>query len=64
MLYLLFIDDFEIYKNIYKALKVFYLIFIYLNYEKRKKFVNVFTLILKSYNVKLNNIMKIFIKFI
>ena len=51
-------------KNIYKVLKTFYLIFIYLNYNERRKLANVFTLTLKSYNAKLNNVMKAFIRFI
>ena len=64
MLYFFFINDFKMYKNIYKVLKFFYLIFIYLNYNERRKIINVFTLILKSYNAKLNNVVKVFIKFI
>ena len=48
----------------YKALKIFYLIFIYLIYKKRRKLVNVFTLILKSHEIKLNDIVKAFVKFI
>ena len=64
MSYLFFINDFKMHKNIYKILKVFYLIFICLNYNERKKFVNVFTLTLRFYNAKLNNVIKTFIKFI
>ena len=48
----------------YKVLKVFYLIFIYLSYDERRKFANVFILILRFYDVKLNDVIKAFIKFI
>ena len=64
ILYLLFINNFDIYKNIYPALKTFYFILIYLNYEKREKLANIFILLLKSYNAKINNIIKIFNKII
>ena len=40
------------------------MIFIYLNYNERRKLANIFTLTLKFHNVKLNNVIKIFIKFI
>ena len=48
----------------YRALKTFYLIFIYLTYKKRRKLVNVFTLSLKSYKTKLSDVVKVFVKFI
>ena len=48
----------------YRVLKAFYLISICLNYNKRKKFVNVFIFLLNLYNIKFNNVMKIFYKFI
>ena len=60
-LYLLFINDFEIHRNIYRILKTFYFISIYLSYEKRRKIINIFTLILNSHDVNLKTIMKIFI---
>ena len=64
LFYLFFIDDFEIYKNIYYALKAFYFILIYLNYVKRRKLANVFILFLKFYNVNIKNVVRIFYKFI
>lgn len=62
MLYFLFIDNFDIYYNIYRAFKAFYLIFIYLIYKERRKLINIFILILRFYKVILNDIMKIFVK--
>ena len=50
------------YKNIYRALKAFYLILTCLNYNERKKLINVFTFSLKSYYVKFNNIIKVFLQ--
>ena len=64
LLYLLFIDNFDIYKNIYRTLKIFYFISIYLNYVKRKKFANIFILFLRFYNVNIKNVIKAFRKFI
>lgn len=64
ILYVLFIDDFDIYRNIYRALKKINLIFAYLLYKKRKKFVNIFISILNSHEIKLNNMIKIFVEFI
>ena len=62
--YLLFINDFEIYRNMYRAFKAFYFISIYLFYEKRRKIINVFILILNSYDVNLKTIIKVFNKII
>ena len=62
--YFLFINDFEIYRNMYRALKTFYFISIYLFYEKRRKIVNVFILILNLYDINLKTIVKTFNKII
>ena len=56
-LFFLFIDDFKIYRNMYKTLKVFYWTFLSLLYWKRKKIVNVFILILNFHEVKIENLM-------
>ena len=48
----------------YRAFKAFYLILTCLNYAERKKLANVFTLFLKSHNINIKNVMKIFYKFI
>ena len=48
----------------YRALKAFYLILICLNYNERKKLANVFTLLLNSHNIKFDNVIKVFYKFI
>ena len=62
LLYFLFIDNFDIYRNIYRALKVFYFISTNLSYKKRRKLVNIFTLILKLYSVIFKYIVEIFFK--
>ena len=62
LLYLLFIDEFEIHRNMYRSLKAFYLIFANLSYEKRRKIVNVFTLTLEFHNVALETVVKVFFK--
>ena len=60
--YLLFIDDFEIHKNMYRALKTFYIISICFFYVERKKVINVFTLTLKFHDVEMKNVVKNFRK--
>ena len=62
LLYLLFIDEFEIHRNMYRSLKAFYLIFANLSYEKRRKIINVFTLTLESHDVVFENVVKVFFK--
>ena len=62
MLYFLFIDNFDIYRNIYRALKKFYFISTNLNYKERRKFVNIFILILESHDVTFEYIVKVFFK--
>ncbi|PSS25656.1 hypothetical protein M430DRAFT_96398, partial [Amorphotheca resinae ATCC 22711] len=51
LLLILFINDFSIYCNIYRALKGFYVTLIYLDFNKRRKPLNKFTLTLSPYNV-------------
>lgn len=63
-LYILFIDNFDVHRNIYRILKTFYIISVYLLYEKRREIANVFILMLKSYKIKINDIVEIFFKFI
>ena len=48
----------------YRALKAFYLIFVNLNYNERRNFINVFILILKSHDVVLKNVVNVLTKFI
>ena len=62
--YLFFINDFEIHRNMYRTLKTFYLIFANLNYNKRRKIVNMFILILKSHDATLKNVVDALTKFI
>ena len=62
--YLLFIDDFDVHRNMYRVLKAFYLISICLIYEYRRKMINVFTLILSFHETKILNVMKAFFKLI
>ena len=49
-------------RNMYRALKTFYLISACLTYKKRRKLANVFTLSLKSHKAKLDDIVKVFVK--
>ena len=46
----------------YRALKTFYIIFVFLFYEKRRKLANVFTLILNFHEVNLKNVVRAFVK--
>ena len=48
----------------YRVLKAFYLISIYLNYNERRKLMNVFIFSLNLYDIKLDNVIKVFYKFI
>jgi len=48
----------------YRALKTFYLISKYLFYNKRRKIVNYFVLILESHRANIKNIIKVFVKLI
>ena len=62
--YLLFIDDFGVHRNMYRALKAFYLISTCLIYEDRRKVINVFTLILSFHEAKILNVVKVFFRLI
>jgi len=62
--YFFFIDDFEIYRNNYCSLKTFYFILVALIYKKQRKIANIFTFTLKSYEVKIENIVEFIFKFI
>ena len=64
LFYLLFIDDFDVHRNNYCSFKTFYLTTAILNYKERRKIVNVFTLTLRSYETKIENIIKSISKFI
>ena len=57
--YLLFVDEFEIHRNMYRFLKAFYLISICLFYRERRKIVNIFTLTLKSHDVDIKNVVEV-----
>lgn len=60
--YLLFIDDFGVHRNMYRALKAFYLIPACLPYEERRKLANVFTLTLGPHGAKIDDIVEAFRK--
>ncbi len=64
LLYLLFIDNFNVYRNMYCVLKAFYLILACLIYKKRRKIINVFTFTLEFYKTKLKTIVEAFFKLI
>ena len=54
--YLLFIDDFDVHKNMYRTLKVFYLISTNLTFHERRKIVNVFIFTLESHEAALKDV--------
>lgn len=58
--YLLFIDDFGIHRNMYRALKAFYLIPACLSYEERRKVENVFTLTLGPHGATIDAVVGAF----
>lgn len=58
--YLLFIDDFGVHRNMYRALKAFYLIPACLEYSERRKLANVFTLSLGPHGASLNDVVEAF----
>ena len=60
--YLLFIDDFGVHRNMYRALKAFYLIPACLSYSERRKVANVFTLTLGPHGAQLKDVVEAFRK--
>ena len=62
--YILFIDDFDVHRNMYRTLKAFYMISVCLSYKKRRIIANVFILILEFYEIKINDVVEDFFKFI
>ena len=60
--YFLFIDDFDVHRNMYRALKTFYFISTYLFYKKRRKIVNIFTLTLNPHEINFDEMIKFFNK--
>ena len=60
--YLLFVDDFGVHRNMYRAFKAFYLIPACLPYEERRKLANVFTLTLGPHGAKINDVVEAFRK--
>ena len=64
LFYFLFVDDFDIHKNMYKSLKIFYFIFACLLYKKRWKIVNNFLLTLRFHDVNIKDVVEIIRKLI
>ena len=60
--YMLFIDDFEIHRNMYRVFKVFYLISVNLSYDERRKLINVFILTLNFHDVIIDDVINTFAK--
>ena len=60
--YLLFVDDFGVHRNMYRALKAFYLIPACLDYQERRKLANVFTLSLGPHGAKIEEVVEAFSK--
>ena len=53
-----FIDVFDVHRNMYRFLKIFYLIFANFFYEKRRKFANVFIFIFDFHETVFDDIVK------
>lgn len=60
--YLLFIDDFGVHRNMYRALKAFYIIPVCLSYAERRKVANVFTLTLGPHGAEMKDVVEGFRK--
>ena len=58
--YLLFVDDFGVHRNMYRALKAFYLIPACLDYDERRKLANVFTLSLGPHGANIKDVVEAF----
>jgi hypothetical protein len=56
--FILFINDFGIYRNIYRALKGFYIILAILGYKERRKPSNKFTLTLGPHSTLIDDIIR------
>jgi hypothetical protein len=56
LLFILFINDFSIHRNMYQALKGFYITLACLLYNKRRKPANKYTLTLGLYSASINDI--------
>ena len=59
---ILFVDDFDIHRNMYQAFKAFYWISVCLSYNEQHKIVNVFILFLELHRVNINDVVEVFIK--
>ena len=59
LFYFFFVNDFDAHKNMYWALKAFYLISICFFYIERRKIVNVFTFTLNSHDVNIRDVVEI-----
>ncbi|KAH8744341.1 hypothetical protein F5882DRAFT_265287, partial [Hyaloscypha sp. PMI_1271] len=58
LLFILFIDDFGIYRNMYQALKGFYITPATLGYEERRKPSNEFMLTLGPYSALIDDVIR------
>src|SRR5438034_3812926 len=61
ILFLLFINNFRIYKNVYQVLKTFYIISVNFFYVKQQKIANTYMLILKSHDADSDDIINFFV---
>ena len=64
LFYLLFINDFNVHKNMYKILIFFYLISTNLIFHKRRKIINMFIFIFELHKIALKNVINVITKFI
>ena len=59
---ILFVDNFDVHRNMYCTLKAFYWISVNLSYKEQCKVTNIFTLSLRSHETDVREIVKVFIK--
>ena len=59
---MLFINEFDIYKNMYQACWAFYIIFASLSYAEYQKIINVFILTFESHETQSNHVINSFKK--
>ena len=59
ILYTLFIDNFEFYRNMYRSLCDIYLTFIILNLQKRQRIRNVYFITFEFHESKFNDVIRV-----
>ena len=58
LLYLFFLNNFDLYRNLYKSFIKIYFILAFFFFNERMRRINVFSIIFESYNNNLNDVLK------